>query len=93
MKTIDIEVVDVRKISGDGKIKAVADVKFGDMIIARGFHVVEGKSGLFVVMPRKATKDGRWFDILVCATEEGKRAIEERVLDAYEAESEDVGVE
>ena len=64
MKTMDVEVVDIRKIVGDGNLKAFADVRVGDSLVIKGFCVMQGKSGVFVSMPRKASKDGRWFDIL-----------------------------
>ncbi len=83
----NIEVVDIRKIAGDGSLKAFADVKFSDVIIVKGFNVLMGKRGVFVTMPRKASKDGRWFDILTPLNDEVKKEIEDKVLDAYEKES------
>ncbi len=84
---LTIEVVDIRKILGDGNLKAFADLKVGGSIVVKGFSVLNGKSGLFIAMPRKAGKDGRWFDILVPMNEEVKKEIEGKVLDAYEKES------
>ncbi len=83
----NIEVVDIRKITGDGNLKAFADVKFSDAIIVKGFNILMGKRGVFVAMPRKASKDGRWFDILTPINDEVKKEIEDKVLDAYEKES------
>jgi stage V sporulation protein G len=83
----NIEVVDIRKIAGDGSLKAFADVKFSDVIIVKGFNVLMGKRGVFVTMPRKASKDGRWLDILTPLNDEVKKEIEDKVLDAYEKES------
>ncbi len=84
----NIEVVDIRKIVSEGNLKAFADVKFSNMIIVKGFNVMMGKRGVFVAMPRKASKDGRWFDILTPVNDEVKKEIEDKVLDAYEKESE-----
>ena len=82
----NIEVFDIRKIAGDGSLKAFVDVKFSDVIIVKGFNVMMGKRGVFVAMPRKASKDGRWFDILTPINDEVKKEIEDKVLDAYAAE-------
>jgi stage V sporulation protein G len=82
----NIEVVDIRKIEGDGNLKAFADVKFSDVVIIKGFNVLKGKRGVFVTMPRKASKDGRWFDILTPMNEEVKKEIETKILEAYEQE-------
>ncbi len=86
MTTLDIEVLDVRKITGDGNLKAFADVKFADAIIVKGFNVLMGKRGVFVAMPRKASKDGRWFDILTPVNDEVKAEIETKIIEAYEQE-------
>ena len=89
MKTVDIEVVDIRKIVGDGKLKAFADVRVGDCLVIKGFCVMEGKNGIFVSMPRKASKDGRWFD-MVEADESFKRELENKVLESYDRETDGV---
>ncbi len=81
-----VEVVDIRKIAGDGNLKAFADLKISDSIIIKGFSVLQGKRGVFVAMPRKAGKDGRWFDVLTPLNEEVKDEIETKILKAYEAE-------
>lgn len=87
MKTaLEVEVADIRKMTGDGKMRAMADVRFGGGLIIKGFSVVDGKNGIFVSGPRKATKDGRWFDILDL-DDALKREIEDKVLEAYDRET------
>ena len=83
-----IEVVDCRKIHGDGSLKAFADIKFCDAIIVKGFSVIKGTKGIYVTMPRKACKDGRWFDVLTPLNDEMKLEIETKVLEAYDKETE-----
>ena len=92
MKTlsIGIEVVDIRKMTGDSKVKAMADVKFGECLIVKGFSVVEGKNGIFVSMPRRSTKDGNWFDIMTPLNEEFKAELQDKVLEAYDRETDGV---
>ena len=87
MATIDVEVVDIRKITGDGNLKAFADVKLGGKLVIKGFTVTQGKGGVFVSMPRKAGKDGRWFDILTPLSDELKQEFQEKVLEAYDKET------
>ena len=86
MKTIDIEVVEMRKIASDGNLKAFADVCVGGGLVIKGFCVMQGKQGVFVTMPRRAAKDGRWFDILE-AGEMLKRELQDKVLEAYDRET------
>ena len=89
MKTMDVEVVDIRKIVGDGNLKAFADVRIGESLVVKGFCVMQGKSGIFVSMPRKASKDGRWFDILE-PDDALKRQLENKVLESYDREMDGV---
>ena len=87
---MEVEVVDIRKIVGDGNLKAFADVKIGGSLIIKGFSVMQGKKGVFVSMPRKANKEGRWFDVLSPLDEELKQTLQDKVLEAYERETEEV---
>jgi DNA-binding cell septation regulator SpoVG len=89
MKTMDLEVVDIRKIVGDGNLKAFADVRVGESLVIKGFCVMQGKSGIFVSMPRKASKDGRWFDIIE-PDDTLKRQLENKVLESYDRETDGV---
>jgi stage V sporulation protein G len=90
MTSLDVEVVDVRKITGDGNLKAFADVKIGGNLIIKGFSVMQGKRGIFVSMPKKAGKDGRWFDILTPLDEGLKQELQDKVLEAYDKEADGV---
>ncbi len=90
MALIDVEVVDIRKITGDGHLKAFADVKIGGKLVIKGFSVMQGKRGVFVSMPKKAGKDGRWFDILTPLSEELKQEFQDKVLEAYDKETDSV---
>ena len=85
MKLMEVEVADIRKITGDGNLKAFADVRVGGSLLIKGVSVMKGKNGVFVSMPRKASKDGRWFDVLE-AEDALKTEIEEKVLESYDRE-------
>ena len=90
MKTaMDVEVVDIRKLVGDGKFKAVADVKFADCLLVKGFFVVQGKNGIFVSMPSKLSKDGKWQNVIEPESFL-KRELEEKVLKCYDRETDGV---
>ena len=80
-----VEVTDIRKATGDGNLKAFANVKIAEMLTIKGVKVFKGKSGLFVGMPSKAGKDGKWFE-MVTPEEALKREIESKVLESYDLE-------
>jgi len=86
VRRVEIEVVDIRRVVSDGSLKALADVMFGDSIIVKGFSVLMGKRGIFVAMPRKATKDGKWFDMIAPVNDEVKVEIETKIIEAYKDE-------
>ncbi|MBI2095065.1 MAG: septation protein SpoVG family protein [Candidatus Omnitrophica bacterium] len=86
MADLGLEVVDIRKFTGSGNLKAIADIRFGESLVVKGFSVVKGKRGVFVSMPRKASKDGHWFDMLTPTSDAFKNRIEEKVLEAYDRE-------
>ncbi len=83
---MNVEVVDLRLVNGDGKLKALVAVKFSDSLIVRGFSVLDGKKGVFVKLPSKLAKDGRWIDT-IAVDDFLKQAIEDKVLDQYESAS------
>ena len=85
MTTMEIEVVDIRKIVGEGKIKAMADVKLADCLLVKGFCVMEGKNGIFVTMPRRLAKDGRWLDVVEPELSL-KHQIAGRILESFDRE-------
>ena len=89
MVALDVEVMDIRKILGDGNLKAFADLKFGGQLVVKGFSVMKGRKGVFVSMPSKAGKEGRWFEIIQ-PSETLKREIEDKVLEAYDEETDGV---
>ncbi len=90
MTLLDVEVTDIRKMVGDSNLKAFADVKLGGRLLVKGFSVVQGKSGVFVSMPRKQGRDGRWFDVLVAIDDSFKQELHDRVLEAYDREADGV---
>ena len=84
MITLSIEVKQVRKFDGDGKLKAFADIAVEDMFLIKGLRIVDGKNGLFVGMPQKAGKDGQWYPTVAALNDEVKNHLNEVVLQAYQ---------
>ncbi len=81
---LDFKVSRLVKLNGEGSTKAFCDVAIADQFIVKGFRVVEGKSGLFVSVPRQAGKDGKWYNSAFPLTAEVRQSLNEVVLSAYE---------
>lgn len=79
-----VEVLRLHRLSGDSNLKAFADVSFAGMFMVKGLKVVEGKNGLFVGMPGRKDKDGKWHDTAHPLTKEFKELLNDVVLSAYE---------
>ncbi len=86
---MEVEVVDIRRAVGEGKLKAFANVKFGGSLIIRGFSVMHGVNGIFVKVPSRLAKDGRWMDTIT-VDDFLKQEVESKVLEAYERETDGV---
>ena len=82
---MNIEVVDLRLVNTDGKLKALVSIKFAESLIVRGFSLVEGKRGMIVKLPSRLAKDGRWIET-IAVDDFLKQAIEEKVLDTSKKE-------
>jgi len=80
---VDITDVRVRKISGDGKMKAVASVTFDNDFVVHDIKVIEGQSGLFIAMPSRKTPDGEYRDIAHPINSEMRGRLQSLILERY----------
>ena len=55
--------VRVRKITKEGKMKAVVSITLDDEFVVHDIKVIEGEKGLFIAMPSKKSADGEYRDI------------------------------
>lgn len=79
-----VQVSRLRRFNGDSNLKALADVVFANVFIVTGLRVVEGKNGLFVGMPRRQDKEGKWHDVAFPITKEFRELLHDIVLSEYE---------
>ncbi len=80
---MDITDVRVRKIGGDGKMKAVASVTFDNAFVVHDIKVIEGQSGLFIAMPSRKTPDGEYRDIAHPINSEMRGRLQSLILERY----------
>ena len=77
--------VRVRKISVDGKLKAVASITFDDEFVVHDIKIIEGDKGRFIAMPSRKTAENEFRDIAHPIKPETRELIQETILKAYEA--------
>lgn len=74
----------VRRLNGDGKMKAIVSITFDDEFVVHDIKVIEGQNGLFIAMPSRRMGDGDFRDIAHPLISETRNKIKDAVLDAYE---------
>ena len=90
---MNITDVRIRKVTDEGKMKAIVSVTFDDMLVIHDIKVIQGAEKTFIAMPSKKNADGHFSDIAHPINAEMRRELEDKVLEAYreakrEAESE-----
>lgn len=50
----------VRKLTKEGKMKAVVSVTFDDVFVVHDIKVIDGDKGLFIAMPSRRAGDGEY---------------------------------
>jgi len=87
MKITDVR---VRKITSEGKLRAYATITFDDQFVIHNLKVIDGKSGLFVAMPSRKTKNGEFKDVAHPISSEFRAVLQDSILEAYENADEPV---
>lgn len=87
-----MEITDIRikKITGEGKMKAVASVTFDSAFAIHDVKVIEGPEKLFVAMPSRRTPDGEYRDIAHPINSDMRNMLEEKILGAYNSIEDDL---
>jgi len=82
-----VEVTDVRlrRVSAEGKMRAIASITFDDEFVVHDVRIIDGNNGLFVAMPSKRTSDGEFRDIAHPINSKTREKIQDAVLKEYEA--------
>lgn len=86
---MNITDVRVRKISKEGKMKAVVSVTLDEEFVVHDIKVIEGEKGLFIAMPSRKSSDGEYRDIAHPINTATREYLQKTVLEAYE-KAEDV---
>ena len=76
--------VRVRKITKEGKMKAVVSITLDDEFVVHDIKVIEGEKGLFIAMPSKKSADGEYRDIAHPINSGTREKIQNLILEKYE---------
>ncbi|MCL2689977.1 MAG: septation regulator SpoVG [Chitinispirillia bacterium] len=83
-----MEITDVRivLVASQERLKAFASITLDSCFVVTGLRVISGPQGYFVSMPSRRRRDGSYQDILHPINNEARKMIEDKILDAFEAE-------
>ncbi len=81
MKITDVR---VRKVTKEGKMKAIVSITIDDEFVVHDIKVIEGEKGLFIAMPSKKATDGEYRDIAHPINQNTREAIQSMILEKYE---------
>lgn len=76
--------VRVRKITKEGKMRAVVSITIDDEFVIHDIKVIEGEKGLFIAMPSKKAADGEYRDIAHPINSGTRESIQRIILENYE---------
>lgn len=81
---MNITDVRVRKVTKEGKMKAVVSITVDDEFVVHDIKVIEGDKGLFIAMPSRKATDGEYRDIAHPINSGTRDRIQGIILDKYE---------
>ncbi|MBU5425492.1 septation regulator SpoVG [Tissierella pigra] len=81
MKITDVR---LRKITEEGKMKAIVSVTFDEEFVVHDIKIIEGQNGLFVAMPSRKMADGEFRDIAHPINADTRQKIQEAIFEEYE---------
>ena len=76
--------VRVRKLSKEGKMKAIVSVTIDNVFVVHDIKVIEGEKGLFIAMPSKKAADGEYRDIAHPINSATRDSIQKIIMEKYE---------
>jgi len=82
--TVQVTDVRIRKITDEGKMKAIVSVTFDGEFVVHDIKIIDGENGLFIAMPSRKMSDGEFRDIAHPINSETRKKIQEAIFKEYE---------
>lgn len=75
----------INKVTKDN-LRGFASITFDESLCVTGVRILEGKNGLFVSMPNSKGNDGKYYDIVFPLSKDGRKSLNDAVLEAFNKE-------
>ncbi len=76
--------VRIRKVTKEGKLKAVVSITMDEEFVVHDIKVIDGEKGLFIAMPSKKTTSGEYRDVAHPINSDTRERIQSIILTKYE---------
>ncbi|MDH5542720.1 MAG: septation regulator SpoVG [Nitrospinota bacterium] len=77
----------------DERLKAYVSLTFEDALVIKDIKIVDGKNGLFVSMPSRRKKNGKYQDIAHPINTDFRKMMEDRIFSEYKEVMKEYGSE
>lgn len=75
--------VRIRKITKEGKMKAVVSITLDDEFVIHDIKIIEGEKGLFIAMPSRKAGDGEYRDVAHPINSDTREKVQDIILEKY----------
>lgn len=75
--------VRVRKITKEGKLKAIVSITFDEEFVVHDIKVIDGDKGVFIAMPSKKAMDDEYRDIAHPINSTVREKIQNAILEKF----------
>jgi len=82
---MEITDIRVRKVAGEGKLKAYVTITFDECFVVHNVKIIEGKTGVFIAMPSRKTRAGEYKDVAHPIHPEFRAELQKKILDKYDS--------
>ena len=80
---MEITDIRVRKVAGEGKLKAYVTITFDNCFVVHNVKIIEGKTGIFIAMPSRKTRTGDYKDVAHPINPEFRAIMHSSIIDKY----------
>ena len=81
---MEITDIRIRKMSAEGKMRAVVSVTFDNALVIHDIKVIEGQDKMFVAMPSRKTAEGEFKDIAHPINATMREVLQKSIIEKYE---------
>lgn len=81
---MEITDVRIRKVTDEGKMKAIVSITFDEEFVVHDIKIIDGQNGLFIAMPSRKVNEGDFRDIAHPILSETREKIKNAIFQEYE---------